>query len=518
MRLCMIAMMLFLLVPGASAWAQQTNPNVPSIPPGTCTNISSYDICYPDSPCNGNKPGMFSQIKYQIDMVLAPMVQGMFEGIMLSPTVRGAVQAAATLYIAIYGLAFAFGMVPITAFELMIRLVKIGIIVTIFDANSAGGTSTPVNWVDYGGNQHTSTPGYRDFANTFGTFFTYGTDEIINKVTRVAIAGLQDTSTSVSFGDTDASSYVIGGGPFGPMDYAIAMVVSPKMAATMIGAFTTGPYGPGIGIVLIMSLASFLKSLLNAMWVYVMALVMRTFLFALAPIFIPCILFSRTRNLFDGWLNQVINSCLQPIFLFAFFSFFAVLFQACLDQVFQTPVCWTPLKNAEHGGFFDGQLWRWAIFDCIAQNADGTKGAWVPFGGVWDFTGPIGTNPNCGTPPVNPLGIMLPITLWIIADLASRFNEVTVQIAKDISGASTDLRMGVTEKLGQWASGGGADAPAGGAPTPPAGGAAGGNRTAPGGSVAGVIPEGAKNEVSKTYNTISDAYKNLVTSRNKVDK
>jgi len=510
MRLCIIIMVLFLFTPWADAWAQ-SNPNLPSVQPGTCTNLPSYDISYPHY-----GDGLFSIIKSQIDGVLAPMTQGMFESILESPTVHGAVQAAATLYIVIYGLLFSFGMVPITAYELMIRLVKIGIIVTIFDGVSSGGTVTQVNWTDFNGTHHTSTPGYRDFATTFGTFFTDGTDEIINKVTSVAIAGIQDTSAPVSFG-YNGGTYVRGGGPFGPMDYAIAMVVSPKMAATIIGAFTTGPYGPGIGLVLIMSLASFLKSLLNAMWVYVMALVMRTFLFALAPLFIPCILFSRTRNLFDGWLNQIINACLQPIFLFAFFSFFAVLFQACLDQVFQTPVCWTPLKNVEHGGFFNGQLWRWAVWDCHAVNANGGQGNWAPFVGDWGWEGPIGLPPDCSTSSVNPLGIMLPITLWIIADLASRFNEVTVQIAKDISGASTDLRMGVGERLSQWASGGGGSGGQGGNATPPPPSTVGG-RTTPGGLSDGKIPEAAANAVSKTYNTISDGYKNLVTGRNKVDK
>src|SRR6185436_2324103 len=98
-----------------------------------------------------------------------------------------------------------------------------------------------------------------------------------------------------------------------------------KMAVTLMAIFGTFPYGPIIGLILLMALGSFLKALMNALWVYLMSLVMKTLLFALAPIFIPCILFTRTRHLFDGWLNQIVNATLQPILLFAFFAFFAIL-------------------------------------------------------------------------------------------------------------------------------------------------------------------------------------------------
>jgi len=447
-----LLLLMLLLPPTHEALAQ-----APPIPSGTCTNTSDYDIQYPI-----DRPGLFATIKMEIDTTLRPIGALMFENIQNTTNVVGAIRAAATLYILIYGLAFTFGMVQITAFDLMIRLAKIGVVATLLSSNAwflfsnifGGG-------IDANGNQT--------------GFFGGGVDDIINAVTNAAIGGMDTT-----------------GGPFGPMDYAIAMVISPKMAATMIAAFTTGPYGIGIGLVFLMSIGSFLKAMMNAMWVYVMALVMRTFLFALAPLFIPCILFNRTRSLFDGWLNQIINSCLQPIFLFSFFSFFAVLFQACLDQVFQTPVCWTPLADAVKGAPFEGLFWRFAIQDCSSGN-------WVPFDGSWDFNGPV--NVPCGQP-VNPLGIMLPLTLWIIADLAGRFNDTVVQIAKDISNASTDLRMG-SERIGDWMSGGGAGSEAS---NPVAGGRASGGRGNTGGSVGRMLGDAAStaDHATKAVKTASD--------------
>jgi len=196
------------------------------------------------------------------------------------------------------------------------------------------------------------------------------------------------------------------------------------------------------------------------------------FLYALAPFFIPCILFSRTKHLFDGWLSQLVNACLQPIFLFTFFSFFAVLIEACLDQLFSTPVCWTAVKDAVKGAPFEGQFWRFAVWDCVTGN-------WVPFDGVWGFEGPQDT--GCGGQPVHPIGIVLPLTLWIISDLASRFNVVIIQIAHDISQTTTDFGRGI-EKLADWASGGAAKDEGGSRNQ--AGAQAEGGRAQPGGPVA----------------------------------
>ena len=408
--------------------------------PGTCTNASTYDIAYP-----APGTGIFSEIKAQIDSNLAVIGSGLFTSIVTSSNIIAAAKAACTLYIAIYGLMFAFGMVQSTAYELVIRLAKISVVYVLFTSS-----------------------GYDYFNKTFGSFFFDGTDQIISKITSTVLAGLP-YDPNVTFGQPYGGTDYYGG-PFGPMDTALAMVISPKMAATIIAAFTTGPYGPLIGLIFLMSVGSFLKSLMTAMWVYIMALVMRVFLFSLAPIFLPCILFSRTKPLFDGWLAQIVNSCLQPIFLFSFFSFFAILFEACLDQVFQVPACWTPMSEAVKGAPFEGQWWRFAIWDCGLNN-------WAPFDNSWGFDGPnLGSDNSCWYHPINPLGITLPLTLWLISDLAGRFNGICVQIAQEISSAFTDLRMGA-ERMGDWFAGGGGGQKG---PSQQAGGASKGERTGPG--------------------------------------
>jgi len=422
---CLTVLVMLLAWMGSDAMADAS-----PVSQSTCTSSTDYEINYPSG-----SNGLFTQIGNTISGYVENTTSDMYKGIAASPNITGAVKAAVTLYIAIYGILFMFGMVQVTAFELIVRLAKIAVVGIAI-----------------------SSSGYLYFDNTFYNFFYNGMNEIISVMLSSTLGGLTS-----------------GGGPFAYMDDAIAMIISPKMVATLLAAFTTGPYGLGIGLVLMMSLTSFIKSLMSAMWVYITATVLLLFLFAMAPIFIPCILFERTKNLFDGWLNQIINCVLQPIFLFAFFSFFVILFESCLDQLFTVPVCWTPVADAFKGTPFEGQFWRFAFWDC-------THNQWAPFDGVWDFNGiqdGQDHSPGSGCPgAVHPFGIVLPLTLWIIADLASRFNDVVIQVAQEIAGAGTDLSKGMQQLGSQLAGGGGG----GNNASSQAGGASTGTRTPTGGA------------------------------------
>jgi type IV secretory pathway VirB6-like protein len=369
-----------------------------SVPYGTCTNDDAFNIAYP-APGQGIISGIVTQITSSLDMVQSAM----YKGIIQDSGFKHVVTLAASLYVAIYGILFMFGMVSITVNDLVVRLIKIGIIAMLI---------SPGSWAF--------------FSQTMVHLFNDGTNDIINEVSSIALGTIN-----------------VGGAPFAVVDNAVIESVSARAVITVLAAFTTGPYGWIIGLMLVISMGAFLKALMNAMWVYVMALVLRTLLFGLAPLFIPMILFGRTRHLFDGWLNQLVNSALQPIFLFTFFGFFCQLIKVCLDQIVSMQVCWTATEEVQRGSPSSFHYWRFAI-------RDASSGGWVPFDAVWGLKGAN----NAGSGPIHPLGIMLPLTMWLLSDLAGRFNHIVVEIARDIAGASTSLTMG-GEKVADWLTGGG---------------------------------------------------------------
>lgn len=404
------------------------------LPDGTCTDQPEY---FPlEEPASGT--GLISSIIVEIGTPLLTVSSTMFQAIAGDAGFKNVLRLACSIYVAVYGILFTFGMVQVTIHDLMVRLIKIGIIYTLL---------TPAAW------------GY--FYFTVVHFFNNGVDDIILRV------------SSIAFG-TGTGAGALVGSPFDPMDQALIYIVSSKMVVTLLATFATGPYGFIIGIILLMSLGSFLKSIFNALWVYVMAFVIRTLMFGMAPIFIVCILFSRTRHLFDGWLNQVVNASLQPIFLFTFFAFFVLLIRSCIIHLFDTPVCWMP-TGTNTGAPGVSHFWRFALKDCGVTNPDGSQ-AYFAFDGRWSFTGPedIGPLAACNTQ-IHPIGVILPLMIWILADIASRFNHIVIEIAKDISNASTDLSMG-GDSIKSWfnaltgGGGGGGTAPA------KAGGAAAGER------------------------------------------
>ena len=388
---------------------------------GTCDDNAVYNIKKPDP-----GTGIVATIVKDLKDTLEPMSQKMFEGIAGDSKFHDVAVASMTLYVIIYALMFTFGMVQLTVYDFFIRMVKISVVAVLIKANS-----------------------WALFSQTFVHFFNDGTDQIITQVSSIVVNG-------------DS----VGGQPFDWMDNAIVEAVSTKMLITIMATALTGPYGAIIVLLLGLGLYAFIKAMLNALWIYIMALVMRTLLFGLAPLFLACVMFARTRQLFDGWLNQVVNSCLQPIFLFTFFSFFVQLIKSVLDQVVALKACWTDWSSVR-GATSAEHWWRFAV------NCDKSVvgGIFRPYDGTWGYLGP--DDPGCGgLQPVNPVGIMLPITLWILADLAKRFNHIVVQIAKDIANASTSFehRMqgfgGGAAKGGGNAVGGGGGGRAGGAATP----------------------------------------------------
>jgi type IV secretory pathway VirB6-like protein len=65
-------------------------------------------------------------------------------------------------------------------------------------------------------------------------------------------------------------------------------------------------------------------------------------------------LFNQTRSLFEGWLKQLINFSLQPVFLIGFLAFFNGIFFNYIDTMFDDKykVCYTSASAGTSGQTF----------------------------------------------------------------------------------------------------------------------------------------------------------------------
>lgn len=418
--------------------------NPPMTPRGTCSDDPDFKINL------GGGQGMITGIVSMMESIIFTVSAAMYNNIVANGSYSAAVKAAALLYFAIIGITFAVGATQATVADITVKSAKIGVVALVI---------SPQSWLFF--NQYVM------------QFFNNGTNEIINMVTGMVVGGVP-----------------LGGMPFAPLDYAISKALSAKMLVTVMATFMTGPNGLLVGLLIMSSLGSFLKATINAMWVYLMAMVLKALMFGVAPLFIPFILFQRTRHLFDGWLNQVVNACLQPILLFAFFAFFVLLMSACIDALLTTPVCWSGWNESLRGSPFMQHWWRFTVMDP-------DTGTYMPYGGAWNFLGA-----EAGSATSFPIDILLVLAFMMFAELAVRFNAVVIEIAKDISGAATNL-SGMAGSIDEWFGkmGGGkpGDASGGGRPseiqkpqnTPPRGDGGGGGGILPAGGGGGA-PAGGR--------------------------
>ncbi len=309
-----------------------------------------------------------------------------------------ALQGVLTLYIVIYGILFTTGMVPMKLYDFINRLIKIGIIVML---------TSPSSWTFFNG--------------YVITFFDSLTDNTILYITNAKATSVPIINSTIS-----------GLNSLSVLDSVVSKVISSKMFAALLAAALTNAYGPFYFLLLLLSILAFLKSLMTAMWVYIMSLVMKTLLYGLAPIFIPTILFQRTKHIFDGWVAQLVNATLQPILLFIFFIFFVKLLEGSLDSILQTPICFSQLPDGQRGSPFDVSFWRFMDF---------STGEWKVNTKEWSLDKQF------------PLSIVSVLTFFTISEIASRFNTVVIQISSQISQATTNLSAGVEGAFGtMWSS------------------------------------------------------------------
>ena len=309
----------------------------------------------------------------------------------------GAVRAAMTLFIAIYGILFMAGLVEIKFHDFIVTLFKVAVV---------GALLSPSSWQLFNG--------------IIVRFFNDGTDTLINQITSIAVG-----SSSAANGTA---------GAFAALDSALSKAISPNMIKTIMASVPANIYGFFFAGMLAISVFLFLKSIIQAVWVYVMSLAMKTLLFGLAPIFIPCILFQRTKHIFDGWLSQIVSASVLPVLLFVFLTFFVQLMDAAMINVLHTPICWSALPDVARGSGIETFFDRFMVQD--------GSGNWAMKTGAINSDG-------------FPIDLVAVLTFLILAYIANSFNEVVKMIAAEISGITGDLSAGnpVTDTIGKLASG-----------------------------------------------------------------
>jgi type IV secretion system protein VirB6 len=203
------------------------------------------------------------------------------------------------LYISIYALMFLAGAVEITVTDLVMRVLKIGLVSVLFTQNS---------W---------------DFFNTYVfRLFTDGIDYLMTSVSGV--------TSSV-------------GNPFGFIDPIFDRYTDPTIFALLFIQLLQIQLGlVFFAIIAIYAMFLYLKAIVQVIVAYCVAFVGLAVMISLAPIFIAFMLFERTRSIFDNWLSLMFNYLIEPTILLVFFL---LIDQIMAEQLLKTVArsCWGTL-------------------------------------------------------------------------------------------------------------------------------------------------------------------------------
>jgi type IV secretion system protein VirB6 len=212
------------------------------------------------------------------------------------------IKAMLILYIILYGMMFLMGMVKITQTDLVIRVIKIGIVAGLMNDRTF------------------------EFFNTYVFDFVTGfSDEIVANM----------SGYSMFSGNTEISN------PFVFLREVMTKIfLSSTFAAQIMALLSMGFNGIFYFIIVFLCLCIVVVVTFKAIAVYMMAFMAITVLIGIAPLFLTFILFERTWYLFDNWVKFTIRYMLEPVIVLAGIIILTQLFTIYLDYVIGYSVCW----------------------------------------------------------------------------------------------------------------------------------------------------------------------------------
>lgn len=285
--------------------------------------LPKHDYQPPKNP-DGTTPakiklGTIGYLVMSITDVVRETSQKVFEKITGDNSFKTTVTALMTLFVVIYGITIALGIAQPNAMELVIRIVKMAIIFFLL-----------TSWAN--------------FQEIVVSFFESLTNELTTIMTSAVTSVASGTNTKVTAMDV-----------FNFIDEQVLGLLLSVRFATIIGAIMTSG---GIGIIIALMLAStvlsYLWTVVISVQIFIMAAIGRALLYAISPIFLIFLLFKQTTPLFDGWLKQLINFSLQPVFLISFMAFFNGVFFNYIDTMFDDnyEVCYDSADGKTSGQTF----------------------------------------------------------------------------------------------------------------------------------------------------------------------
>lgn len=326
-----------LLLTPLSACLQTPKDHLAASGEDTCTiladifTINQGDIIYVDR----NRPdvGIATWIVERIENVMQVATLTVFRTLESSEPFLDIINTLIALTIAIYALSILLGVTQANGYTLVMLSLKIVFVWTL-----------ATNW------------------DIFNDLVIQNVEDIVRAMSEVManvfsegvrIPSIQDTTL---INDNNLFNYV---------DKTITMFFSSGYWKAILGTFSSGWTGAIYALLLFFMMLTYMFAMIDALKTYIVSLIARSLLFALAPIFLIFLLFKQTKSMFDGWVEQIISFSFQPIFIMAFIGMFQLIFTGFMSGIIPAAhagqkVCYGPWM--EISGWLPYLYW-WRLGD-----------------------------------------------------------------------------------------------------------------------------------------------------------
>lgn len=288
------------------------------------------------------------------------------------------------LMIMFYGMYYLMGMAELTYSELIKRAFKISFIYLMI-----------------------GTKGWEYYNMFFVKFFKQGMDYLVFAFAS-AFDNSPDLMNAFTRGDFYDKSVLFSG-----VDKNLSLLFSDAVSYKIWGLFFVSFFGWLYVFIIYSSILTYIFSVANAMLLYLTAQFFLSILLAMGPIFFVMLIFEKTKEMFNKWINNLISFGLEQILLLTCVSLFNLLVYNVIKFVLSYRVCWKPV---------------WEINVPLLGS--------LQLMSFWKATTATSATAAASAVP----GLFQILLIYLIADLMNKFIEFSTDLGGSLGGSGMYLK------------------------------------------------------------------------------
>lgn len=275
-----------------------------------------------------SEKGWIQKTVEKFNAVLQKVTQLLYDAMTSQVNFIGMIRALLLLYIIITGLAFMMGLARMHQADFIVRMFKVSIVTMLIG---------PDSW---------------EFFNKYlFSFFTVGAQSVGNMITEASFQYSGQYGMGLFLLPEDATALAV-------FDSIVSIILEPAIHKKIVSLLLHKWYFCYIPLIYV-SIFILLLGIVESVVLYLISLMNIALLVVVAPIFIVMILFTLTKEFFDGWLKAMLSNGMLLIIIAVAVALMANLVLGQIYRLLYFAVCWEKLQILEIEGIDIFSIYFW---------------------------------------------------------------------------------------------------------------------------------------------------------------